>query len=288
MLIIFVGLVYAFTRSNPPTNNLVSPLSKIQVVQIENSLKDIVDDVLVGAKGTYGIAIKNLKTGEDYYLNGHLSFETGSLYKLWVMVTVFQQIQEGRLTEEEALSRDVTALNREFGIDPSDAELTDGTINFIVRDALNQMITISHNYAALILTEKVKLSSVATFLRTNGFKESTVGINGDAPKSTPSDIALFYEKLYRGKFADEQYTKRMVDLLKGQQLNDGLPKYLPAELQVAHKTGDIGWFKHDAGIVFTNQGDYIIVVMSESSSPPGAQERIALFSKAVYEYFTKK
>ncbi len=72
---------------------------------------------------------------------------------------------------------------------------------------LNQMITISHNYAALLLTEKVKLSTVAKFLQTNGFKESNVGTNGEAPVTTPSDIALFLEKLYKGQLANPTYTR---------------------------------------------------------------------------------
>ena len=95
--------------------------------------------------------------------------------------------------------------------------------------------------------------------------------------------------LYRlEKLADEQYTGLMVDLLKGQKLNEKLPKYLPKGTAVAHKTGEIGWFSHDVGIVYSPSGDYIIVVLSESESPAGANDRIAQVSKAVYEYFLKK
>lgn len=246
---------------------LISPLSTIQT---ENSLRNAVENALNGAKGTYGISIKNLKTGEAYSQNDHKAFETGSLYKLWIMVTAFKQIQEGKLTTEEVLSEDVNTL---------------GIVTMIVDDALNQMITISHNPAALLLTKKIKLSTVAIFLKENEFKESSLGISGGSPKSTSSDIALFYEKLYTGKFANKEYTDKMINILKNQKLKNGLPKYLPDESKTANKTGDIGWFKHDGGIVFTDQGDYIIVIMSESNYPQGAQERIALVSKAVFNYF---
>lgn len=260
-------------------------VSDASTVNSRSSLEDTAQKSMEGTTGTYGIAIKNLKTRESYYSNEHKVFETGSLYKLWIMATVYKQIQDGKLTESQVLSENVTTLNDKFNIDPKSAELTEGTVTFAVHDALYQMITISHNYAALILTEKIKLSSVASFLKTNGLDESTVGTNGDVPTATPSDIALFYEKLYQGELANQQHTEEMINLLKDQQLNDGLPKYLPMSV-VAHKTGDIGWFKHDAGIVLTDKGDYIIVVMSESDSSPGAQERIALLSKAVFDYFT--
>lgn len=286
MLVIFTLIWVVFTKKNIETKPPVKP-----------TLKSTVEQVMAGSQGRYGIVIKNFKTGESYKSNDDQVFESGSLYKLWVMATVFQQIQDGKLTEEDILSEDISSLNKNFSIDPEEAELTEGTITLTVYDALSQMITISHNYAALLLTQKIKLSTVAAFLEANGFVNSKVGIDGNPPVTTPSDIALFYEKLYKGTLAGPEYTQKMIDLLKSQKLNDGLPKHLPPEVKVAHKTGDIGWLKHDAGIVYLpNQetsakenkkakGDYIIVVLSESNSPPGAQERIAALSKAVFDYF---
>lgn len=260
-----------------------------KIVKPSDSLENVVQNALEGTKGLYGIVIKNLKTGESYYSNKHKIYEPGSLYKLWVMAVVYKQIQAGTLKEDQVLSEDVATLNDKFKIDPDLAELTDGAVTFSLHDALNQMITISHNYAALLLTEQVKLSSVASFLKENGFNESTVGTDGGFPTSTPYDIALFFEKLYKGELVNEQYTKEMIDLLKNQQLNDKLPKYLPQDIDVAHKTGEINFATHDAGIVYAPNGeDYIIVVLSDSNSPPGATDRIAEVSKVVYNYFTNK
>ena len=79
----------------------------------------------------------------------------------------------------------------------------------------------------------------------------------------------------------------MTTLLKGQVLNEKIPKYLPPNTVFAHKTGELGQYSHDGGIVFANFGDYIIVVLSKSSSPKDANERIAEISKEVYKYFNK-
>lgn len=253
-----------------------------------NSLQDVVQEALVGTKGTYGIAIKNLKTGESYSVNKGRVFNAGSLYKLWIMAAAFNKIQTGEWREDQVLTEDVAVLNDKFYIDQDLAEQTEGTVTFTVRNALEQMITISHNYAALLLTEKLKLSIVKTFLEGNGFQESTVGTDGSNPTTTPSDIALFFEKLYKGELSNKENTDKMIDLLKKQRSNDKLPKYLPQGVIIAHKTGEIDLFSHDAGIVYSPNGDYIIVVLSESNTPPGAKERISEVSKAVYEYFESK
>lgn len=251
------------------------------------SLKEIVENAMSGTKGKYGIVIKHLKTGETYSTKEHEVFEAGSLYKLWVMAEAFQQIKEGALKEEDLLAQDVATINKKFGIDQSTAELKQGRITMTVSQALDQMIAISHNYAALLLSERLKNSSIMHFLKEQGFRESHLGDKSNPPKTTPSDIALFYEKLYKGELIDETSSRKMIELLKRQKMSYGIPKYLPKDLVIAHKTGDIEWFKHDGGIVFTKNGDYIIVVLSESKFPLGAQERIAILSEAVYKYFNK-
>lgn len=261
---------------------LISP-SPIQ--EKSKSLKEAVQRALEDTKGTYGVVVKNFKTGESFYSNEHQVFEAGSLYKLWIMAAVYKEIQDLSLKEDEVLSEDVTILNNKFNIDPELVEMKDGTITLPVNQALNQMITISHNYAALLLIEKIKLSTVTSFLDANNLNESKVGTNGEAPTTTPSDIAAFLEKLYKGELGSKQYTDKMINILKNQQLNDKLPKYLPENVVIAHKTGELDYYSHDAGIVYTPGEDYLVVVLSKSDSPIGAEDRIALLSKAVYDYF---
>lgn len=274
--VIFVSL-NRFAKTQKPTVPANRP-----------SLQTAVQTALKDAKGTYGIAIKNFKTKESYSQNGDRIFEAGSLYKLWVMAAAFNKLQTGQWQEDEVLTEDVAALNNKFSIDPDLAEQTEGVVTLTVSEALNQMITISHNYAAFLLTDKLKLSSVKTFLQDQGLNGSAIGEDNSSPSVTPDDLAPFFEKLYEGKLANQEYTDKMLDLLKLQQLNDKLPKYLPAGTVVAHKTGEIGWFTHDVGIVYSPGGDYIIAVLSETDFPPGAQERIAQISKAVFEYFNGK
>ncbi len=288
LLVIYI-IFSQFAKKEQNENQLISPLSDIVSFVAapfkNNSLKKIVQNSLEGTKGTYGVFIKNLKTGQSYGLNEHTVFESGSLYKIWVMAAAIDQIGNGKLKGDEELSGDIKVLNDKFNISSESAELTEGAITLTVNQALQQMITISHNYASLLLIEKIKLSSVKAFLEREGFNESTVGADGSFPTSTPSDIALFFEKLYKGKLANSQDTSKMLDLLKRQKLNDKLPKYLPSEAIVAHKTGEIDFFTHDGGIVYGPKSEFIIVVLSKSDLPAASEERIADISKKVYDYF---
>ncbi len=255
---------------------------------VSEGLSLAVQDSLQGTHGTYGVYIENLKTSEKYGFNEHTVFTSGSLYKLWVMATVYDEIQNGTLSESTLVASDITTLNERFKISSTSAERTEGSISLTVGEATQRMITISDNYSALLLTAKVRLSKVDAFLKEHGFEESKIGTAGKNPTITASDAALFFKKLYSGQLADKETTEKMLQLLKGQRLNGKLPKHLPDSLVIAHKTGELDEFTHDAGIVYTPKGDYIISVLSSSSSPKQAVERIAEISQAVYTYISSK
>lgn len=267
------GILSAFVenvREALPTNN--------------KELAQTVTGSLEGTKGTYAIAIKNMKTGEEYYQNENQLFDSASLYKLWVMGTVFEQLEDGTLTMDKPIKADVKRINEIYDIDPEFAELTEGTLNFTVQSALEQMITISHNYAALSLAVTVKNSNMKKFLTTYNMSQTT---SSSPPQTNAHDILLFYEQLYKGEIVSPEASANMIEILKRQKLNDRIPKYLPEGTIVAHKTGELGGVKHDAGIVYSPKGDYIFVAMSKSDSPQAAAERIALLSQSVYDYFNK-
>lgn len=249
------------------------------------SLGKTVQDALIGTRGSYSVVVKNLKTNESYSLNEHVSFDTASLYKLWIMAETYSQIKNGTLKEDAVLSEDVKMLNDKFNIASESAELSEGTITLSVRDALNKMIAISDNYAAFLLGATIRLSKVTSFLKANEFNESSVGLYGSTPTTTAYDIALFFEKLYNAKLIDEEYSASMLQLLKTQKLNNKIPKYLPDNIPIAHKTGELDPYTHDAGIVYAPNGDYIIVILSKSNDPDLAEDKIANVSKAVYDYF---
>ncbi len=300
LFIVVVGLlVKSIFLDQKSTNefiskDIISPLAKgsqavlavtEKLIPKSDGLKKIVDEALAGNTDNYGVAIINLKTGEEYFYNEHKKFDSASLYKLWVMATVYKWIDEGKLSLDKVLTQDVKTLNERFKIDEETAEQKEGTISLSVKDALNLMITKSDNYAALLLALTVRLSQVQLFLDEYGFTDSTVGGTDSLPLTSASDIALFFNKLYKGELGSSQNTSEMIFLLKRQVLNEKLPKNLPLNTPIAHKTGELGGISHDSGIVYSPSGEYIIVVLSDSTNPKGANERIVNLSKAVYDHF---
>lgn len=257
------------------------PLKFISSSGLGTAIETITDNS--GIK--FGIYIKDLKSGKSYKLNEEEVFEAASLYKLWVMSMVFDKISKGDLKEGDSIQADIKDLNEKFKINEGEAELKEGNLQYTIKSALEQMITISHNYAAFMLLGKVSNSEINLYIKSLGLKNSQMSF---PPKTAPGDIGIFYEKLYTGEIVSSEYSKQMLEVLKRQKINDRIPKYLPEEVVVAHKTGELPGIRNDAGIVFSPKGDYIIVILTEGKNVEELSEKIAQISKVVYEYFNRK
>lgn len=270
-----------------------APPKQILTQAPQRQLEQLVKKYLTNQEGKYGVVIKNLKTGENYYYNEDNKFNSASLYKLWVMAVAFQKIKDGAWNETEVLSSSVSSLDETLstttptpvpsGFTPTPSANEPQIISMKVQEAIEKMITVSDNYAALLLASKSGSLSISKFLKDYGLQNSNFK---QPPQTTAGDTVIFFEKLYKGEIIDQEYSEKMIDILKQQTLNDRIPKYLPEGTIVAHKTGELLGSKHDSGIVYTEKGDYIIVVLSESDDPRLFSENIANFSKAVYDYFT--
>jgi beta-lactamase class A len=240
-------------------------------------------DSVAQSDGIYSVIVIDLKNNQTYSLNPDRTYNSASLYKLWVMAAAYQAIYDGKIKRADILTDSVENLNKSFNIASSEAELKSGTMRMTVNEALEKSITVSDNYSALLLTKKLGLSAINSFLKTQHLTHSKTSL---PPVTTAADIALFYLQLYNHQLVNYESSSGMIELLKRQAINDRIPKYLPANIPIAHKTGELDTIKHDAGIVFTPKGDYILVMLSDTNDPQVAAEKMAQLSQQIYLDFT--
>lgn len=297
-LILIPIIIFALAKLTTPKienkkASFESVLAAIEDKKNDNPIELIARKSLLDGSGEYGVVVKNLKTGQNYSYNPEKEFQSASLYKLWVMGVAFQKIKNGQISESEILTGNIDAFDQILNeTTPTPTATPSGEptpteekkVSYSVSDAIEKMITVSDNYAALFVASRSGSFAVTNFLKEYEFENSNFR---QPPKTTASDIALFFEKIYKGEIVDENYSAKMLDILKKQTLNDRIPKYLPDDIEVAHKTGELGEYKHDAGIVYSRKGDYIIVVLSKTKNSYNAVEKIAKFSKEIFDYFSK-
>jgi beta-lactamase class A len=103
--------------------------------------------------------------------------------------------------------------------------------------------------------------------------------------TTAYDLLVLLRALAEKKFLPARACDEMIEILRQQEFNEGLPAKLPAGTKVAHKTGSITKIYHDAGIVYPpRRKPYVIVVLTRGfAEEKRAHELVAKLSQAVYQ-----
>ncbi len=257
-------------------------------VSIDRELEEKITGFLSDKQGDYAVYIKDLtaQNGKNASINSDQPFEAASLYKLFLMGAVFEEVNAGKLTLDTEISAKMSHLDsvlgsREFGYEEyDDSEV----IGYTVREALQRIAAFSDNYSAIMLAEKVGWAKMQLLAQEIGATNTSI----KSPITTSAaDVGLLLDKLYRGEIVSIEASEQILDMLAKSQMNNRIPALLPEGTKIAHKTGELAGVRNDAGIVFLDGRPYIIVIMSKNlKGEDDGVENLAQISKIVYDYYT--
>ena len=248
-------------------------------------------DVLRGqipSVGTVGLYAKHLTSGAEANVNGDRVFSAASLYKLPIMAETIRQVRLRRLS----LLQEVT-IGREHWVPGSGVLQARVGERIAVQELLRLMIAESDNIAAMVLADLVGLDNVNLSMQGMGLRGTRLvdhrangAYTGTGPYTiTPADAGRLLDVVAVGKLVDPEGSEHALRLLEAKQGQSWLGDGLPWWAKVAHKWGEIPGARHDAGIVFTPNSSYVIVVMTEGLDPNGSATYIREVSRAVFRHF---
>ena len=239
------------------------------------------------------------RAGEELVIGPTVRYHAASTMKVPVMIELFQQAHDHRLTLDDQV---VVSNTFHSIVDGSaytlsaDTDSDGDTYKAIgrplsLRTLCETMITASGNLAANVLVEKLGAKSIQATVDRLGaggmqvlrgvedLKAFDQGLNNT---TDAAGLATLFEKLAHGEAVSPDASAEMIGILKRQQHNEGIPAGLPAGIEVAHKTGEITRIHHDAGIVYAKR-PYVLVVLVRGVDDQAASGRlIADISRVVY------
>lgn len=199
-----------------------------------------------------------------------------SLYKLGVLAEAERRVEARELRYDDRIvigPEDVTEDGSFVGVG---AVLT-------IDEALEAMITISDNGSALALWRLLGGANIDTTLERAGMPGFHVAIDETEDNAvTPEAIGTFFTLLVKRRLISPAASDRMLARLERQQINDRLPAQLPADVVVAHKTGNLVGATHDAGIIYTKSGPRVVVAMTWDAPDDDAYSFISSVGALVY------
>ena len=145
-------------------------------------------------------------------------------------------------------------------------------------------------FRKLTLAQMVSNPGVfGSFTREQMEKGDKLFVDDPRDHASPRGIAELLAKIFRSEAASEKSCRDMLEILKLQQFNDSIPYYLPEGTVVAHKTGEIGYTRNDAAIIYEGNQHIVLTIFglraSENVPELELKQREATIARAVYDYF---
>jgi beta-lactamase class A len=259
-----------------------------------------------GAKAV-AVALHDTETDFELHYKADRWFHAASTIKVPILLGVFAAIDRGDLLPHSRVhvrNRFLSVVENipfrvESGRDANSA--VHNAIGKMMRvdELAYHMITTSSNLATNLLLGVIGAQSVNQTLKELGVAEGIElergvedelafekGINNMV---TADGLLRILVLLSQGKAFSPALSRRMMDILHGQEFNQGIPARLPKGARVAHKTGEISTVAHDAGVVYLpKRKPYVLVVLTEwEPTGSGRSKTIASISHTIYQSLTQ-
>jgi beta-lactamase class A len=259
-----------------------------------------------GAKAI-AVALHDAETGFELHYKADRWFHAASTIKVPILLGAFAAIDRGELLPHSRVhvrNRFLSVVeNVPFRVESSrDA-------NSAVHDAIGKMmrvdelayhmITTSSNLATNLLLGVIGPDAVNRTLKElgvddgidlkRGVEDELAFEKGINNMVTADGLLRILVLLSEGKAFSPALSRRMMDILHGQEFNQGIPARLPKGARVAHKTGEISTVAHDAGVVYLpKRKPYVLVILTEwDLEASGRSRTIAAISHTIYEFLTE-
>ena len=219
---------------------------------------------------------------------GNETMPSASMIKVFILALAYQDIADGTLSRNETftLTRDNvvggsgTLQNRAYGT------------RVPLKELLEKMVIDSDNTATNILIDRLGMENINAYMQAHGYHSSVLRRKmmdlaalqaGRDNLTSVKDVGLLFKRLYNGTCVSPELDAEMLGIYDQQTDNDKIPARLPEGTVVAHKTGEVSDVRHDGGIVYTSNGDYVLVIFTSDYYP---YDGIAALSRKIYDAYT--
>jgi beta-lactamase class A len=265
-------------------------------------LRRELERIAAGHAGIVGISVRNLATSERLSIRGAEPFPSASLIKVAVLVTLLDEVAQGRMRLDER----VTLIARDRVGGSGILKHMSSGLAPTLEDLAWLMITLSDNTATNLLLDKLDVRTVGAKMESLGLPHSKIHsktfrrATSIAPDSsvlyglgvtTPDETTRLFALLHEGRAVAPAPDSLALAMLRGNQDGNSLVRWLPGDVRVAHKSGSVDEARSDCGIMYSAAAPIALCVMTRGNADTsyavdsGAHLLIARVARAVYRHY---
>lgn len=250
--------------------------------------KKEIEKIISQVEGNVCINFYDLNKNNGFSINGDKKVLSASMIKLLILVELMKKISENKFSLSDSI---MIANFMKTGGDGVLKELNTGH-HFTLKELATLMIIVSDNQATNILIDFLGMENINLLGKELGLKESFLGrkmMDIEARKkgydnyTCADDISSLLKLIYQEKLINKEASQLMLDILLRQQQGERLQRYLPSDIKIAHKCGDLDNLENDGGIIWLGDRAYILVVLTNGMPNLQCKQTIGKISKFVYD-----
>lgn len=221
---------------------------------------------------------------------------SASVIKLAIMLEAMERVKAGTLTLES-----IHALVKSEKVGGSGVlQNYPDQSQMSYRELLRLMMVESDNTATNIFINLLGRDAINQRMRTIGLTKSqlnrimmdTLAVKqGRENYVTAQEMSTLLEKIYRNQVATPELCQEMINILEQNKGELTIPRLLPKDVVIAHKTGTLAYVRGDAGIVYAKSGHrpepFLLSVFVEGVPTPEAERIIGELALICYNYFSR-
>ncbi len=258
------------------------------VLFAQSTLDSKIKAKIAGFNGHVSLYAKNLEHGATYALDADTPVRTASTIKLPIMIECFAEASEGKLDLAEGIQ-----LTEDEKVSGSGILQDLSVREYPLRDLIMLMITLSDNTATNLVINRVGGNAVNARMAKlgleqtrsmrkilgdgNKLKPNPSGISDEGAKpenkkwgigrSSPHEMVMLLEKLYRGELVNKAASAEMLEILKKQRDHSGIGRDMK-DVVIANKSGALDALRSDVGILYAKQGTIAMAITVDGMPVP--------------------
>ncbi len=143
-----------------------------------------------------------------------------------------------------------------------------------LRDLIGLMLVISDNPATTQVLETIGLQPVRRWLDAHGLHDTRLEAgfrDADLDQRARTNVTTAHDcwRMLRVVRDTPRYAPLMA-MLRNNVRNDRMPRQLPDDVAVAHKTGTLAGVRHDVGVMMGAGPEVFLVMLTEEQADPDA------------------
>ena len=204
---------------------------------------------------------------EEELIYNDFQQEPASVMKIYLMAESMEQVKEGRLSLEDTFVMDWNNMADDAGVIAYESSLG---AEYRLKELQEYMMSISDNTASNMIIDAIGgLEAVNARKEEWGLENTVFGTKyigpGVAPgfdynTTTTTDVGRLLKRIANFQLLGPEYDQKMLDLMAKNENWEKIPGLFPEEIKVYNKTGELDALEHDAAIIETPKGRYVLVI----------------------------